>query len=106
MARAQFIWATYSVAVYSVTENPSAGRSRSVSRAQLCGVRSFVSLTCMPQNVPEELSRTIETLYLSESGRILATLARLLGDLDVAEEALHKSFASVLDTWPHAGLPD
>jgi predicted RNA polymerase sigma factor len=45
----------------------------------------------MPQNVPEELSRTIETLYRSESGRILATLARLLGDLDVAEEAMHEA---------------
>ena len=59
----------------------------------------------MPQNVPEELSRTIETPYRSESGRILATLARLLGDLDVAEEAMHEAFAAALDTWPHAGVP-
>jgi RNA polymerase sigma-70 factor (ECF subfamily) len=43
----------------------------------------------MPQHVPEELSRTIETLYRTESGRILATLVRLLGDLGVAEEAMH-----------------
>ncbi len=76
------------------------------NRARLCGVRSFVSLTCMPQNVPEELSRTIETLYRSESGRILATLARLLGDLDVAEEAMHEAFAAALDTWPKTGIPD
>jgi RNA polymerase sigma-70 factor (ECF subfamily) len=60
----------------------------------------------MPQNVPEELSRTIETLYRSESGRILATLVRLLGDLDVAEEAMHEAFAAALDTWPQAGVPD
>ena len=60
----------------------------------------------MPQNVPEELSRTIETLYRSESGRILATLARLLGDLDVAEEAMHEAFAAALDTWPQTGMPD
>jgi RNA polymerase sigma-70 factor (ECF subfamily) len=60
----------------------------------------------MPQNVPEELRRTIETLYRSESGRILATLARLLGDLDVAEEAMHEAFAAALDTWPQAGVPD
>jgi RNA polymerase sigma-70 factor, ECF subfamily len=60
----------------------------------------------MLQNVPEELSRTIETLYRSESGRILATLARLLGDLDVAEEAMHEAFAAALDTWPQAGVPD
>ncbi len=60
----------------------------------------------MPQNVPEELGRTIETLYRTESGRILATLARLLGDLDVAEEAMHEAFATALDTWPQTGVPD
>jgi RNA polymerase sigma-70 factor, ECF subfamily len=60
----------------------------------------------MPQHVPEEISRTIETLYRSESGRILATLARLLGDLDVAEEAMHEAFAAALDTWPQTGMPD
>jgi RNA polymerase sigma-70 factor, ECF subfamily len=60
----------------------------------------------MPQNVPEELGRTIETLYRSESGRILATLVRLLGDLDLAEEAMHEAFAAALDTWPQAGVPD
>ncbi len=60
----------------------------------------------MPQNVPEELSRTIETLYRSESGRILATLARLLGDLDLAEEAMHEAFAVALNLWPRSGVPD
>jgi len=60
----------------------------------------------MAPNVPEQLSRTIETLYRSESGRILATLARLLGDLDVAEEAMHEAFAAALDRWPLAGVPD
>ena len=65
----------------------------------------------MPRNLPEGLSKTdvskiIETLYRSESGRILATLARLLGDLDVAEEAMHEAFAAALDTWPEAGVPD
>ncbi|MGB6133679.1 MAG: RNA polymerase sigma factor [Acidobacteriaceae bacterium] len=60
----------------------------------------------MPPNAPEEISRIIETLYRSESGRILATLARLLGDLDIAEEAMHEAFAAALDTWPQAGIPD
>ncbi len=60
----------------------------------------------MPPNAPENLSRTIETLYRSESGRILATLVRLLGDLDVAEEAMHEAFAAALDRWPQAGIPD
>jgi RNA polymerase sigma-70 factor (ECF subfamily) len=60
----------------------------------------------MPQSVPEDLSGTIEALYRSESGRILATLVRLLGDLDVAEEAMHEAFAAALDAWPRAGVPD
>jgi RNA polymerase sigma-70 factor (ECF subfamily) len=59
----------------------------------------------MPQNVREELSRTIEALYRSESGRILATLVRLLGDLDVAEEAMHEAFAAALSLWPRNGVP-
>jgi RNA polymerase sigma-70 factor (ECF subfamily) len=60
----------------------------------------------MPPNAPENPSRTIETLYRSESGRILATLVRLLGDLDLAEEAMHEAFAAALETWPQSGLPD
>src|SRR6185295_4800455 len=56
--------------------------------------------------VPEQLSTTIETLYRSESGRVLATLVRLLGDLDVAEEAMHEAFAAALESWPKTGIPD
>jgi RNA polymerase sigma-70 factor, ECF subfamily len=59
-----------------------------------------------PPPVPEPLSRTIETLYRSESGRVLATLVRLLGDLDLAEESMHEAFANALDTWPKTGIPD
>jgi RNA polymerase sigma-70 factor, ECF subfamily len=60
----------------------------------------------MVPRVPEELSKTIETLYRSESGRILATLVRLLGDLDLAEEAMHEAFAAAVETWPQTGIPD
>jgi RNA polymerase sigma-70 factor, ECF subfamily len=60
----------------------------------------------MPQPVPEQLSRTIETLYRSESGRVLATLVRLLGDLDLAEESMHEAFAAALECWTLAGIPD
>jgi RNA polymerase sigma-70 factor, ECF subfamily len=57
--------------------------------------------------VPEQLvSKTIETLYRSESGRVLATLVRLLGDLDLAEEAMHEAFAAALESWPQTGIPD
>ena len=52
-----------------------------------------------------ELGTTIETLYRTESGRVLATLVRLLGDLDLAEEAMHEAFAAALESWPHTGIP-
>jgi len=60
----------------------------------------------MPPPVPEQLSRTIEALYRSESGRVLATLVRLLGGLDLAEEAMHEAFAAALESWPQTGVPD
>jgi RNA polymerase sigma-70 factor (ECF subfamily) len=60
----------------------------------------------MPLPVPEPISRTIETLYRSESGRVLATLVRLLGDLDLAEESMHEAFAAALESWPRIGIPE
>jgi RNA polymerase sigma-70 factor (ECF subfamily) len=48
----------------------------------------------------------IEELYRSESRRVLATLIRLVGDFDRAEEALHDAFAAALDQWPVDGVPD
>jgi RNA polymerase sigma-70 factor (ECF subfamily) len=59
----------------------------------------------MPPYVPEQLSKTIENLYRSESGRVLATLVRLLGDLDLAEESMHEAFAAALESWTLAGIP-
>jgi RNA polymerase sigma-70 factor, ECF subfamily len=60
----------------------------------------------MPPPVPEQLTRTIETLYRSESGRVLATLVRLIGDMDLAEEAMHEAFAAALESWPQTGIPE
>src|ERR1044072_6983949 len=60
----------------------------------------------MPPSAPEQLSSTIETLYRSESGRVLATLVRLLGDLDLAEEAMHEAFAAAVESWQQIGIPD
>jgi RNA polymerase sigma-70 factor (ECF subfamily) len=56
--------------------------------------------------VSEQLSKTIETIYRSESRRVLATLVRLLGDLDLAEESMHEAFAAALESWTLAGIPD
>ena len=46
-----------------------------------------------------------ETLYRKERPRALATLIRLIGDFDLAEEALQEAFAAALDPWPAAGVP-
>src|SRR5262252_7288654 len=48
----------------------------------------------------------IDEVYRSDSRRVLATLIRLLGDFDRAEEALHDAFAAALDTWPRDGIPE
>ena len=53
----------------------------------------------------ESIQQTIETVYRSESRRVLATLIRLLGDFDAAEEALHDAFRAALEQWPRDGVP-
>ena len=47
----------------------------------------------------------IAAIYRSESRAVLATLIRLLGDFDLAEEALHDAFRAALEQWPREGLP-
>ncbi len=48
---------------------------------------------------------TVNAVYLSDSRRVLATLIRLLGDFDVAEEALHDAFRAAIEQWPRDGVP-
>jgi RNA polymerase sigma-70 factor (ECF subfamily) len=47
----------------------------------------------------------IDAIYRAESRRVLATLIRLLGDFDLAEEALHDAFATAVERWPEEGIP-
>src|SRR5579863_9533374 len=47
----------------------------------------------------------VDAVYRSESRRVLATLIRLLGDFDAAEEALHEAFRAALEQWPRDGVP-
>ena len=49
---------------------------------------------------------SIEHVYREESGRILATLIRVVGDFDLAEEVMHDAFAAALEQWPGHGMPD
>jgi RNA polymerase sigma-70 factor (ECF subfamily) len=48
----------------------------------------------------------VEAVYRSDSRRVLATLIRLLGDFDLAEEAMHEAFATAVLRWPSDGVPD
>jgi RNA polymerase sigma-70 factor (ECF subfamily) len=47
----------------------------------------------------------VESVYRAESRRVFATLIRLVGDFDLAEEAMHEAFASALEQWPREGVP-
>lgn len=52
-----------------------------------------------------EASAVVDGIYRAESRRVLATLIRLLGDFDIAEEALHDAFRAALEQWPREGVP-
>jgi RNA polymerase sigma-70 factor, ECF subfamily len=54
----------------------------------------------------DPVHETVNAVYLSDSRRVLATLIRLLGDFDAAEEALHDAFRAALEQWPRDGVPD
>src|SRR5690349_24458217 len=59
----------------------------------------------MSEHATEALRELLDDVYRSESRRILATLIRLLGDVDLAEEALHDAFRAAVEQWPGAGVP-
>jgi RNA polymerase sigma-70 factor (ECF subfamily) len=59
----------------------------------------------MSEPSSEQIRELLDSLYRVDSGRILATLIRLLGDFDLAEEAMHEAFASALSLWPRSGAP-
>src|SRR5437764_3251920 len=48
---------------------------------------------------------TVEAIYRAESRRVFATLVRVLGDFELAEEALHDAFTSAMEQWPREGVP-
>ena len=52
-----------------------------------------------------DATQAVSDVYLSESRRVLATLIRVLGDFDAAEEALHDAFRAALEQWPRDGVP-
>jgi RNA polymerase sigma-70 factor, ECF subfamily len=62
----------------------------------------------LPQKDEDDAARVramVDAVYRSESRRVLATLIRLLGDFDRAEEALHDAFVAAVEQWPQQGVP-
>jgi RNA polymerase sigma-70 factor, ECF subfamily len=59
----------------------------------------------MQQDAAERARETVEAVYRSDSRRVLTTLIRLLGDFELAEDALHDAFAAAVEQWPHDGVP-
>jgi RNA polymerase sigma-70 factor (ECF subfamily) len=57
------------------------------------------------KDAAEQAREAVDQVYRSDSRRVLATLIRLLGDFDLAEEALHDAFAAALEHWPREGIP-
>ncbi len=59
----------------------------------------------MTENATPSIQETLDAVYRAESRRVLATLIRLLGDFDLAEDALHEAFTAALEQWPRDGVP-
>ena len=57
-------------------------------------------------DAPERARSAVDAIYRAESRRVFATLVRLLGDFDLAEEALHDAFRAALEQWPRDGVPE
>ena len=56
--------------------------------------------------MPQDITPALDALYRSDWGRIVATLIRLFGDFDAAEEAAQEAFAAAVDQWPTSGVPE
>src|SRR6266446_3605156 len=59
----------------------------------------------MSENAADRVRERVDAVYRSDSRRVLATLIRLLGDFDLAEDALQDAFAAALEQWPRDGVP-
>jgi RNA polymerase sigma-70 factor (ECF subfamily) len=59
----------------------------------------------MSEEASERVREKVDAVYRAESRRVFATLIRLLGDFDLAEEALHEAFRAALEQWPRDGMP-
>ena len=57
------------------------------------------------EDATDHVRQAVDAVYRADSRRVLATLIRLLGDFDLAEEAMHDAFMSAVEQWPRDGIP-
>src|ERR1700734_709003 len=80
-------------------------QTKGLRSAKLIRGSWFAKVVVMSEHSTEQIRELLDSLYRVDSGRILATLIRLLGDFDLAEEAMHEAFAAALSVWPTSGVP-
>ena len=88
----------FRVAAWALCIDPPYAKSLRGSR--------FGKVVFMSERSPQQIRELLDSLYRAESRRILATLIRLLGDFDLAEEAMHEAFATALSLWLDNGIPN
>ncbi len=71
---------------------------------ELGPVGPTINLSPMSESTNEQVREILDAIYRAESGRILATLIRLLGDIDLAGDAVHDAPAAALERWPQDGV--
>src|SRR3984893_10670729 len=92
MSNMYFIWS-------SISESNGIGLNRQP------GTKIFV-LYHLSSGMAQDVTSALEAVYRSDWGRIVATLIRLFGDFDAAEEAAQEAFAAAVDQWPASGVPE
>jgi len=65
----------------------------------------MIGIEMADETTDTQAREAVDAVYRSESRRVFATLIRLLGDFDLAEEAMHDAFASAIEQWPRDGVP-
>jgi RNA polymerase sigma-70 factor (ECF subfamily) len=70
-----------------------------------CSETLLMDASRQGENEAERVRELVAAIYRADSRRVLATLVRLLGDFDRAEEALHDAFAAAIEQWPENGVP-
>src|SRR2546425_3756513 len=78
----------------------------SIRRSNGRGLNRHLPRNYLTWYMPPDANAAVDAVYRSDWGRIVATLIRLVGDFDVAEEAAQEAFATAVDQWPSSGVPE